>query len=74
MNDPLEIADIDKHNNLRLCERAVLKAAISMLDQEQKEFYGGAGQQWAVRLTGEEGAALPGESWELLNNGQACPK
>lgn len=57
---------------LRLYERAVLKAAISMLDQEHKSFYV-SGQRWAIRLTGEEADALPGEYWERMD-GQVCPK
>jgi hypothetical protein len=56
---------------LVLYERAVLKLAISFLDQEKHddvEYH-----NWRVRLTAEEVDALPGEYWECVD-GQPCPK
>ena len=57
--------------DLPLYQRAVLKTAISFLDQETKSFYRGG--NWRVKLTGEELDALPGEYWEFLD-GQPRPK
>jgi hypothetical protein len=62
---------LNAHPGLVLYERAVLKLAISFLDQEKHddvEYH-----NWRVRLTAEEVDALPGEYWECVD-GQPCPK
>lgn len=62
---------LEERPELPLYQRAVLKTAISFLDQEDKEVY--EDQNWRVRLTLEEYHALPGEYWEFFY-GQPRPK
>ena len=57
--------------DLPIYQRAVLKTAISFLEQEFKSFY--RNENWRVKLTGAEFDALPGEYWEFLS-GQPRPK
>jgi hypothetical protein len=62
---------LEARPDLPFYQRAVLKAAISFLDQEHKCVY--KNENWRVRLTPEEVDALPGEGWEFFW-GQPHPK
>lgn len=57
---------------LPLYERAVLKLAISFLDQKGHS-YGEENYPWHIRMTREEFEALPGAPWKFIN-GQPASK
>ncbi len=59
---------LNARTDLPLYERAVLKMAISFLEQKEHSYLED-GHDWRVRLTPQERAALPGEYWEF-GNGQ----
>jgi hypothetical protein len=63
---------LEANPDLGLRERAVLKTAISFLEQKEHRFWEDS-HDWRVQLTWEEYRALPGGMWELCN-GQPCPK
>ncbi|MDQ2841955.1 MAG: hypothetical protein M3Y72_13135 [Acidobacteriota bacterium] len=63
---------LNARSDLPLYERAVLKAAISFLDQKEHYYFDDT-HNWRVRLTPEECDALPGEYWEF-GNGQPSPQ
>jgi hypothetical protein len=58
---------------LSLKERAILKTAISFLDQIDHPVYEAKNYQHRVRLTNEEFDALPSAYWEFVD-GQPAPK
>ncbi len=59
--------------SLSLKERAILKTAISFLDQIDHPVYGSKNYNYRVRLTTEEFEALPSAYWEFVD-GQPAPK
>jgi hypothetical protein len=63
---------LNAHPELPLYERAVLKLAISFLDQKE-HYYLEDNYNWHVRMTLEEFRALPGAYWEF-GNGQPANK
>jgi len=65
------MAVLNAHSELPLYERAVLKLAVSLLDQKKHRY--SEHHNWRVRLTLEEIDALPGEYWEV-RDGQPSPK
>ena len=54
-------------------ERAILKAAISFLDQIDHRVYESENYNYRVRLTEQEFSALPSAYWEFVDN-QPVPK